>query len=210
MHNATELSNAQAPSFALFSRDMVTGAGADSLGPLLAASFCAPKQVTDMHVVIVDASRLHVSVYKSILPYSPSVLDIMWIRTPVYVRCGCCTRRSVCVARHDCGVALPSCSMIIGVLIVVGYQVLKRRNRDGGRSTIGELLGMGDSTSKSSAADKRGASDSAGFSRGRGGAAGGIGGISTKEMEALQVRASCGSVVSSLDGDTGVRWYACH
>lgn len=52
----------------------------------LASTVCGACRYTgDVFVAIVDSSRTHLSVYQSILPYTPASFDVTWMRTPMYV-----------------------------------------------------------------------------------------------------------------------------
>lgn len=45
---------------------------------------CGPRYTGDVFVAIVDSSRTQLTVYQSILPYTPASFDVTWMRTPMY------------------------------------------------------------------------------------------------------------------------------
>ncbi len=88
IHNATNLMSSGPVTFLLRSPLVLKDGASDGFKhahqPLIVASACSPRHPVDVYVAIVDGTRRTVAVYQSILPFTLSSYDVMWMRTPMY------------------------------------------------------------------------------------------------------------------------------
>ena len=93
IHNATGLISGGAVGFLLRSPIALSSAvatdGVVARQPLIVASTCSPRHPVDVYVAVVDGNRRSLGLYHSILPFTVSSYDVMWMRTPMYGHCYC-------------------------------------------------------------------------------------------------------------------------